>query len=182
LRTGQTLLATADAYPGETITGRVAKLDTRVDERTRAITARAEFPNSGGKLKPGMLVRVGISRGQRTNPAAPESAVSVQGEGAFVYVVQQRPAQGGHPAGATVEQRPIVTGVRQQGFVEIVDGLRPGERIVADGLNKVQPGQAVRISPRPSAIATAGGSGGRDDGGAAPAASGGGPGGPRAAQ
>jgi len=87
LREGQVLLATLDAYPGETISGRIAQLDTRVDERTRAITARAEFPNGAGKLKPGMLVRVGVSRGQRTSPSAPEAAVSVQGDGAFVYVV-----------------------------------------------------------------------------------------------
>ena len=185
LRAGQTLLATADAFPGETITGRVAKLDTRVDERTRAITARAEFANPGGKLKPGMLLRVGVSRGQRSNPSVPESAVSVQGEGAFVYVIRQRPpgagaggqAVGGQAAGgrpparpggagpagggamAMVEQRPIVTGVRQQGFVEIVDGLKAGDRVVADGLNKVQPGQPVRLSPRPSMIPTAGGEG-----------------------
>ena len=38
-----------------------------------------------------------------------------------------------------------VTGVRQDGFVEIRDGLRAGEQIVADGLNKIQPGQPVRI-------------------------------------
>lgn len=146
LRSGQTLLATLDAYPGETINGRIARLDTRVDERTRAITARAEFPNPGGKLKPGMLVRVGISRGQRTSPSVPESAVSVQGDAAFVYVIQQRPAQGGRPAGAMAEQRLIVTGIRQQGFVEILEGVRPGERLVADGLNKIQPGMPVRIA------------------------------------
>ena len=65
---------------------------------------------------------------------------------------------------AMVEQRPVVTGVRQQGFVEILDGVKAGDRVVADGLNKVQPGQPVRISPRPSMIpvnasATAGGAG-----------------------
>jgi len=163
LREGQTLLATADAYPGETIGGRIAKLDTRVDERTRAITARAEFPNGSGKLKPGMLVRVGISRGQRTNPSAPESAVSVQGDGAFVYVLHSRPAGQGQgqgqeqgQGGTMVEQRPIVTGSRQQGFVEIVDGVKPGERIVADGLNKIQPGQPVRVAGGPRAAATVG--------------------------
>jgi membrane fusion protein (multidrug efflux system) len=140
LREGQALLATADAYPGETIVGRIAKLDTRVDERTRAITARAEFPNGSGKLKPGMLVRVGVSRGQRTNPSAPESAVSVQGDAAFVYVLHT----GGQ--GTMVEQRPIVTGARQQGFVEIVNGVKPGDRVVGDGLNKIQPGQPVRVA------------------------------------
>jgi len=158
LREGQTLLATADAYPGETIAGRIAQLDTRVDERTRAITARAEFPNGAGKLKPGMLVRVGVSRGQRTNPSAPESAISVQGDGAFVFILHTRPAgQGQGGQGATmVEQRPIVTGLRQQGFVEITDGVKLGERIVADGLNKIQPGQPVRVGGPGARPATAG--------------------------
>jgi len=153
LREGQALLATADAYPGETIAGRIAQLDTRVDERTRAITARAEFPNGAGKLKPGMLVRVGVSRGQRTNPSAPESAVSVQGEGAFVYILRTAPAGQGAQGGSMVEQRPIVTGLRQQGFVEITDGVKAGDRIVADGLNKIQPGQPVRVGggQRPAA-------------------------------
>ncbi len=61
-----------------------------------------------------------------------------------------------------VEQRPIVTGVRQQGYVEILEGVKPGDRVVADGLNKLQPGQPVRISPRPSIIPVGGGTGGHD--------------------
>lgn len=179
LREGQSLLATADAYPGETITGRIAQLDTRVDERTRAITARAEFPNGSGKLKPGMLVRVGVSRGQRTTASAPESAVSVQGDGAFVYVLHSRASGQGQPqakgqaGGAMVEQRPIVTGLRQQGFVEITEGVKPGDRIVADGLNKIQPGQPVRVASgaRPaSAPASARAPGPSPTAGARPAA------------
>lgn len=150
LHEGQPLLATADAFPGETITGRIAKLDSRVDERTRAITARAEFPNSAGRLKPGMLVRVGVSRGERTAASAPESAVSVQGDSAFVYVLQQ---QGERTMAA---QRPIVTGIRQQGFVEILDGVKAGERLVADGLNKIQPGQPVRVARAPAATSASG--------------------------
>ncbi|MDZ4370447.1 MAG: efflux RND transporter periplasmic adaptor subunit [Phenylobacterium sp.] len=144
LREGQTLLATADAFPGQTVAGRIATLDTRVDERTRAITARAEFANASGRLRPGMLMRVGVSRGQRSTPSAPESAVSVQGDSAFVFVLQQRGER------TMAEQRPIVTGLRQQGFVEIVDGVRAGERLVADGLNKIQPGQPVRVAQAPA--------------------------------
>jgi membrane fusion protein (multidrug efflux system) len=140
LREGQTILATADAFPGEAVTGRIARLDTRVDERTRAITARAEFANPGGRLKPGMLMRVGISRGQRTGPSAPESAVSIPGDNAFVFVLQTRGER------TIAEQRPVVTGMRQNGFVEILDGVKPGDRLVGDGLNKVQPGQPVRVA------------------------------------
>lgn len=140
LRQGQAITAAVDAFPGETVSGRIATLDTRVDERTRAITARAEFPNPGRRLKPGMLVRVGVSRGVRQSLSAPESAVSVQGDNAFVYLIRQRGER------SMAEQRPVVAGVRQQGFVEIRDGVQAGDRIVADGLNKVQPGQPVRIA------------------------------------
>nr|QQZ49131.1 efflux RND transporter periplasmic adaptor subunit [Phenylobacterium glaciei] len=44
IRQGQAVTARVDAYPGEVIQGRIALLDTRIDERTRALTARAEFP------------------------------------------------------------------------------------------------------------------------------------------
>jgi membrane fusion protein (multidrug efflux system) len=140
LREGQAITASVDAFPGEPVQGRIAMLDTRVDERTRAITARAEFPNPNRRLKPGMMIRVGISRGQRQGLSAPESAVSVQGDSAFVYVLQDQ-------EGRTVtEQRPVVTGLRQDGVVELSDGVRAGERIVADGLNRIQPGQPVQVS------------------------------------
>jgi len=145
IRQGQPLSASVDAYPGETINGRIAKLDTRIDERTRAITARAEFPNSMGRLKPGMMVRIGVSRGQRLALSAPESGVSVEGDNAFVFVIQKTGAR------TFTEQRPVVTGVRRDGYVEITDGVRPGERIVADGLNKIQGGQTIRIAGRPAA-------------------------------
>ncbi|WP_332766674.1 efflux RND transporter periplasmic adaptor subunit [Phenylobacterium sp.] len=138
LREGQPIHAKADAYPGETIQGRIAKLDTRIDERTRAITARAEFPNPGRRLKPGMMMRVAIARGQRQGLAIPEAALSVQGDSAFVYVLN------GQGERMTAEQRPVRTGARQDGFVEILDGVHAGDRLVADGLNKLQPGQPVR--------------------------------------
>ncbi|MDB5474553.1 MAG: secretion protein HlyD, partial [Phenylobacterium sp.] len=140
---GQGIDAAVEAYPGQTVHGVIQRIDTRVDERTRAITARAEFPNPNHRLKPGMLIRVAISRGQRQAMAAPEAAVSVQGDSAFVFVI--------HAVGprTIVEQRPVITGLRQDNFVELLEGVQPGDRIVADGLNKVQPGQGVRVVGAP---------------------------------
>ena len=170
LREGQAITARVDAYPGQSFQGRIAKLDTRVDERTRAITARAEFPNPDRKLKPGMLIRVGISHGAHQGLGAVETAVSVQGDNAFIYVL--------HPQGqrTITEQRPVITGLRQDNWVELTDGAQPGERIVADGLNKIQPGQPVRIgrSAGPGGPGAPGGA--RGPGGPAPGA--GAPGGP----
>ncbi|WP_340646475.1 efflux RND transporter periplasmic adaptor subunit [Phenylobacterium sp.] len=138
VRQGQAVTARVDAYPGEVIQGRIALLDTRIDERTRALTARAEFPNPDRRLKPGMMMRVGVAQGSRQGLSAPESAVSVQGENAFVYVLVK---QGD---GVVAEQRPVITGVRQDGFVELKDGVAAGDRIVGDGLNKIQPNQPVK--------------------------------------
>lgn len=140
---GQGIDGAVDAYPGEVVHGRIQRIDTRIDERTRAVTARAEFPNPNRRLKPGMLIRVSISRGQRQSLGVPESAVAVQGDSAFVYVIRQMGER------TVAEQRPVVTGLRQADFVEIVDGVQPGERIIGDGLNKVQPGQPVRVAPSP---------------------------------
>jgi membrane fusion protein (multidrug efflux system) len=141
IRERQAITASVDAYPGQSVQGRIAKLDTRIDERTRAITARAVFPNPQRRLKPGMMIRVAISRGLRQSLGLPESAISVQGDSAFVFVLK---AAGGR---STAEQRPVVTGVRQDGFVEIREGVERGERVVADGLNKIQNGQPVRPIP-----------------------------------
>ena len=138
VRQGQAVTATVDSYPGLEVRGVIARLDTRIDERTRALTARAEFPNPSQALKPGMMLHVAISKGTRTGLSAPETAVSVQGDNAFVFAAQKVGEK------MMADQRVVVTGVRQEGLVEIKEGLALGDMIVADGLNKIQPGQPIR--------------------------------------
>jgi membrane fusion protein (multidrug efflux system) len=168
---GQAIDAGVDAFAGQKIHGRIARLDTRVDERTRSITVRAEFPNPGGKLKPGMLIRVAVSRGQRTALGVPESAVSVQGDSAFVFMIRANGQR------TVAEQRPIVTGLRQDDLVEVLDGVQAGDRVVADGLNRLQPGQPIRVAGGAGGPgAGRGGHGGPGGSGQGPAAApGGGP-------
>jgi len=286
---GMAIVATSDAYPDINQSGRIARIDTRIDERTRAVKARAEFSNAGGKVKPGMLMRVGIQRGSRVSLAVPESAIQFSGDNSYVYVINPRAAnpagpggpgapQGqrgpgaganapapaapeakGPPAGAPgaamggrgpggmgqrvaappcfgsgggqgrpggpggapgtasaaggpaaraaggpatnapggvqaggasrrggggaggrpgqAEQRPVLAGLIEGGYVEIKDGLRPDEIIVSDGLNKLQPGQPVNYcaAQLPQIASTEGGRGGRPGGGD-PSARGGRPG------
>jgi membrane fusion protein (multidrug efflux system) len=179
LRNGLPITATADAYPGVTFQGRIAQLDTRLDPTTRAITARAEFPNPGNQLRAGMLMRVVISQGTRDNPSVPESAVVFEGGQAFVLAIAPAPARPGAPTGQQgarpglapaaaqgggqargagpggppgggpaliAQQRNVQTGVRQGGFVEVLAGLQPGERVVADGTNRIRPNDPVRLA------------------------------------
>lgn len=140
LRAGAPIRASIDAYGDEVFSGRIALIDTRINEQTRAVTARAEIPNPGARIRPGMAVRVAVEQGQRTSPAAPEAAVQYEGEGAFVY----RIARG--EQGSTAQRVEVETGSVEGGFVEILSGLNVGDRIVGSGLNRIQPGAPVRVA------------------------------------
>ena len=153
VRVGLPINARTDAYPNETIQGRIAMLDSRVDQRSHSIKARAEFPNAAGRLKPGMLVRVGVAQGQRRSVAVPQAAVQFDGDQAMVFVLAPR------GRGLIAQQRLVQTGVDDAGFVEIKNGLNAGEAVVADGVNRITSNQAVRL-------AGAGGQGGGGRGGA----------------
>jgi len=139
LRQGEAINATPDAYPDQVFTGRIAQIDTRIDTATRAITARAEFPNAGGRIKPGMMLRVNIEHGRREALAVPESAVQYEGDQAFVFLIASR------EGGAVARKTAVTPGASEGGFVEIREGVKAGDRIVADGLNRLQDGQPVRL-------------------------------------
>ena len=140
LRTGLPLTATADAFGGEAFQGRIALIDTRINETTRAVTARAEFPNPGGRIRPGMLMRVAVAQGERQTPAVPEAAIQYEGQGAFVY----RIARG--EKGSTAQRVEVETGAVEGGFVEIVSGLSVGDKVVGGGLNRIQPNAPVTVA------------------------------------
>ena len=140
LRSGTPIVASADAYGAETFSGRIAQIDTRVNEQTRAATARAEFANPGGRIRPGMLMRVSVRQGQRRAASVPEAAVQYEGDGAFVY----RIARG--ERGTTAQRVEVEAGVVEGGFVEILSGLEAGDKVVASGLNRIQPGAPVRVA------------------------------------
>ncbi|HEV2080865.1 MAG TPA: efflux RND transporter periplasmic adaptor subunit [Brevundimonas sp.] len=138
LRPGTAITAQSDAFGDQTFGGRIALLDTRVDETTRAVIARAEIPNPGGRIRPGMSMNVAVAQGVRTSLAVPEAAVQYEGENAFVY----RLAQG--ERGTTAQRVEVDTGAVEGGFVEILSGLDAGDRLVGSGLNRIQPGAPVR--------------------------------------
>jgi membrane fusion protein (multidrug efflux system) len=148
LREGSPIVARPDAWADEAFQGRIALLDSRIDASTRAITARAEFPNPSGRIKPGMLMRVSISHGGRDALAVPEAAVQFEGDQAYVFVIGPR------GEGLAARKQAVDTGVTQDGFVEVLGGLKAGDRVVADGLNRIRDGQPVRTGGgRPAAAA-----------------------------
>jgi membrane fusion protein (multidrug efflux system) len=84
-------------------------------------------------------MRVAVHQGRRQSLAVPEAAVQYEGQGAFVY----RIARG--ETGATAQRVEVQTGAVESGYVEIVSGLANNDRIVASGLNRIQPGAPISV-------------------------------------
>ena len=162
LKDGTPITAKSDSYPTDNFDGTISKLDSRINERTRTIKARALIANRGGKLRPGMLMRIGIQEGVRQALVVPEAAVQFDDTAAYIFVVTDRPAgqgaagagQGAVAPGAAAGQarpakvatkRSIVAGARDRGLIEIKAGVREGDVIVADGINRLQAVTPVRV-------------------------------------
>jgi membrane fusion protein (multidrug efflux system) len=131
--------------------GHLDFLDLSIEEATGTAALRAELPNPDRKLLPGQFVRARIDAGERPNGVLiPQRAVRVTPQGASVMIVG---------ADGKVANRPVVTGSLQGDLWLILNGLRNGDRVIVDGIQKVQPGQPVRIAAaeaKPAAGAPAG--------------------------
>ena len=134
---GQKVRASAAAFPGENFTGTVESIDTRIDPQSRTIVVRAVFPNDRARLLPGMLMTVGIESNKRQSLSVAEQTLVPIETRQYVYV-----AEGEEKA----DRREVKTGARIPGFVEILSGLKEGERIVLDGTLKMRPGATIRIA------------------------------------
>ncbi|MGB3456081.1 MAG: efflux RND transporter periplasmic adaptor subunit [Litorimonas sp.] len=140
LQPGMRVTARASALPERTFEGDVQTIDSFIDPATRSVLVRAVLPNADGVLKPGLLMTVEVRSAPRRSVTVDEGALVPSGREAAVYVVG--PAEG--DGTAVVERRPVVTGARRVGEVEIVSGLRAGERVVTHGTLKVRSGASVR--------------------------------------
>jgi membrane fusion protein, multidrug efflux system len=154
IKPGQTIEAVSAAYPDQPFRGQIATIDPVIDPNTRAVTVRARLPNPDRKLKPGMLLTVTIETAPRMGLSVPELAVVGEGDARFVYLVS--------PNG-TVERTPVRTGLRSGGRIEILEGLRPGQKVVTEGVVKLSDDMKVRLAgaqnaQRPRARAKGGGS------------------------
>jgi membrane fusion protein (multidrug efflux system) len=119
--------------------GRPGKLlfsDLTVDESSGSVTLRAEIPNPDGLLLPGMYVRARIEQAVDENAiTVPQQAVLRTPGGSAVMVVG---------ADGKVASRPVQTGNSSGTAWVITDGLKEGDQVIVEGLQKVQPGATVK--------------------------------------
>ena len=150
IRPGQTIVARASAYPTREFRGQIATIDPVVDPNTRAVLVRARLPNPDRALKPGMLMTVDIETAPRLGLSVPELAVIGEGDQRYVFVLGEN---------SQAQRVPVRTGLRSGGRIEILEGLRPGQRVITEGIVKVSDDMRVRVAgarnatpgPRPQA-------------------------------
>ena len=113
-------------------------LDVQVQPDTDTVTVRAQLPNSDGLLIPGGVVGVVVDRGTPVESLlVPQSAVLLDQAGHYVLVVDDA---------KKVEQRRVTTGIEQGRDIVITQGLKAGEIVIVEGVQKVRPGQVVSTS------------------------------------
>lgn len=116
--------------------GRLQLIDNQVDARSGTIRLRAAFDNKDGSLIPGQFARVRMGQARTTRAVlVTERAVGTDQEKKFVLVVGD---------GNKAEYREVTLGSSSNGLRVVLSGLKPGERIVVNGLQRVRPGSTVQ--------------------------------------
>jgi multidrug efflux system membrane fusion protein len=148
---GQPVNVTADAFPGRTFGAEITTIEPQVSADTRTMTVQATMRNPDNSLLPGMFVNAAVVLPPKADVMVlPETAVDYTLYGDSVYVIREDGKDvNGRPILKAV-RTPIKTGARFGGKVEILEGLQPGERVVAAGQVKVQSGAQVAIGDSPA--------------------------------
>ena len=129
----------ADAYDREQrhklATGTLLTIDNQVDPTTGTVRLRAVFPNADNRLFPSQFVNVRLRLDVKHNATVtPAAAVQRTTRGTFVYVVMP---------GQKVAARNVTVGVADGDDVVIESGLKPAERVVVDGADRLRDGATV---------------------------------------
>ena len=119
----------------KTFNGKIESVSSRVDPSTRSILARVIVDNSKYEIIPGQLLTVKIIYNQTNEIGVPEKAVTIQGDTAFVYIVNDDIAT----------KKNIKIGKRNFGKVSVSEGLDVGDKVISEGISKVRNNSKVKI-------------------------------------
>ena len=115
--------------------GKIETISSRIDPSTRSILSRVIVDNSKFEIIPGQLMTVKIIYEETDEIGIPESAVTIQGNSAFVYIVNNE----------TAEKKDIKIGKRNFGKVSVLSGINEGDLVISEGISKVRNKAKVKI-------------------------------------
>ena len=134
---GQIVEVRIDAFKDQVFRGAVEAVDAKVEPESHSISLRGSIPNEDLLLRPGLFANISLIIGEQGDIIQiDEAAVDREGEIEFVWVVEK---------GKAVRRR-VLTGIRENGKMEIIAGVRPGQIIVTAGQLKLSDGVRVKLS------------------------------------
>jgi len=122
VRVGTSAAVRVDAVPGHTFRGRVTFIYPQLDDKTRTLTARVEVDNTRSELRPGMYATAELQTAGRRAVSVPIAAVLPTGTRDIVFV---------NRGDGRFAPREVRVGARGDSLVEIVEGLKAGDEVVA---------------------------------------------------
>jgi membrane fusion protein, multidrug efflux system len=115
--------------------GVVSAVSSRINAETRSLLIRVKINNEDAGLIPGSLLEVTVNYNKRTSLGIPDTSIMLEGDKKYVYKVSEK---------NITDKTEIKTGIRDDGYVEVLSGLIEGENIVAEGLKKVRPKAKIK--------------------------------------
>ena len=123
---GQKVQIKVNAFPNRAFAGVVTTIGSTVDANTHRVLVRSEIQDPKHELRPGMFTSFAIRTGEPTrSPAIPPNGIAREGDGTMtVWVTTDR---------KQFVPRTVQLGQEQDGLVQIVDGVKPGEMVASEG-------------------------------------------------
>jgi len=141
LRPGASTEVTVDALPGRKLSGTVREIIPVAERSNKSFRVRIAVPG-GGKLPAGGYARARVHVGLRPNAVSvSRDAVHTESGDKFVWLIA--PGKNGRP---TAQRQPVKVGLADDRSIEILEGLKPGQRIVAGGARFIVEGAALAVS------------------------------------
>ena len=115
--------------------GRIVSKASRVDAQTRSILARAQINNGDLEILPGSLLDIELLYNEKESLSVADTAIIFEDEKKFVYKVLDN---------NRIKKTEVVTGIRREGNLEILEGLSANDKVVREGLTRLADGMVVK--------------------------------------
>lgn len=132
---GDRISFSVDAYDEE-FEGKIYAIEPQIDPQSRSVNLRGVSPNPEGKLLPGQFARINLILDTFEEAIMiPNEAVVPELNGKKVWVVEN----------GKVATRSVITGIRNERNIQVIEGLNPGDTIITSGLLQIRQGQDINV-------------------------------------
>jgi len=137
VKLGQEVIITNYTLTEDTITGTVAELSPIISTETRTFAGKLEVDNPELKLRPGMFVKANIITAQKDSAIViPKDVILTGSRGKYVFVVGRN---------SSADDRRITTGIDNQDYIEVLEGLQPNDRLIIKGFETLRDNSKVKV-------------------------------------